>query len=98
MTMFPSPPMAHLTSEQIAAIHAEQKCRIARLAAEWHAEGIGRAGPTIHHRHGFRIARPGKWYLVVAGRRIRATATQARKLNAIGVSVPQSISVVMAQE
>lgn len=56
---------------------------LAALAAKWDVEAVGRGYPRhVTRADGYRHVRRGKWYVVRAGERIRASASQSRALNA----------------
>lgn len=72
----------------IGEYHAQRERRyqaFAALARQWAVDAVGRGYPDhVTMANGCRVVRVGKWYVVQDGKRIRATAAQARKLNAIG--------------
>jgi hypothetical protein len=79
--------MAHLTREQYDAIVAREIAACAALATKWGVEAIGRDYPAqVIRANGYRLVRAGKWYVVRAGERSPATASQARALNSTGVA------------
>lgn len=80
------PPLAHLSCGEYEAICTRQRAAAAALAAKWGAESVGRGYPDrITRSNGYQFMRAGKWYIVRNGERVRATAAQARALNATGV-------------
>lgn len=87
MTMDDIPMMAHLGRAGYEAIRAQEKSAAAALATRWGVEAVGRQYPDrVTRSNGHTFMHPGKWYLVRNGSRVRATAAQARMLNATGVA------------
>lgn len=83
MTMHP--PASPLLPGQYQALVSAETARLAALASKWGVEAVGREYPvsTTHAgAGGYRYVVKGKWYVVRVGQRQRASAAQARALNA----------------
>lgn len=84
MSMYPQT-TSTLTASEWQTNRQRRTEALTALAAKWGVEAVGREYP--HHvvrRNGYRFTRAGKWYVVRAGERVPATASQSRALNATG--------------
>lgn len=74
-----------LSATERRAERERMTAALAALAAEWGVDAVGREYPRhVTRSDGYRFARPGKWYVVRDGKRVPATAAQARRLNTAG--------------
>src|ERR1700689_3291471 len=90
--------IATMTLEAFESQKIRAKAEYGALATKWGVEAVGRHYPDqVTRVDRYSFARAGKWYVVRSGRRIAATAAQARALNRVGGDGVASIGPVRAK-